>query len=137
MLSYLKALKVAFIAHRGQKDKAGKPYIFHPIKVSFGVKGLDAKTVALLHDVIEDTNTQIESLMFLTNEQRKALSLLTHNKSVPYFEYVKKIKGNRIAKAVKLSDLRHNSNLRRLKVVSENDKKRVEKYSKAMELLLA
>lgn len=137
MLSYLKALKVAFIAHRGQKDKAGKPYIFHPIKVSFGVKGLDAKTVALLHDVIEDTNTQIESLMFLTNEQRKALSLLTHNKSVPYFEYIKKIKGNRIAKAVKLSDLRHNSNLRRLKVVSENDKKRVEKYSKAMELLLA
>ncbi len=137
MLSYIKALKVAFVAHNGQKDKAGKPYIFHPIKVSFGVKGFDAKIVALLHDVIEDSSIQAESLVFLTKEQREALDLLTHNKSVPYFEYIRKIKGNRIAKAVKLSDLRHNSNLRRLKVVSENDRKRAEKYSKAIELLLA
>lgn len=123
------------IAHKGQKDKAGKPYIFHPLNVSFGVKQTDAKIVALLHDVVEDSDISIESLDFLTNEQREALKLLTHHKSVPYFEYIKMLKENQIAKAVKLSDLRHNSNLKRLKTVSEKDKERLEKYKRAKEIL--
>ena len=55
MINYLKALIIMFKAHKGQKDKAGKTYIFHPLKVSFGVKTKDAKIIALLHDVLEDS----------------------------------------------------------------------------------
>lgn len=135
MLNYLKALKLVATAHRGQKDKAGKPYILHPLNVSFGVKGYDAKIVALLHDVFEDTDTKIEDVAFLSDSQREALRLLTHRKGVPYFEYIEQIKANVIAKSVKMSDLRHNSNLRRIKSVSDKDRARLEKYNKAIDIL--
>ena len=135
MLNYLKALRVAMIAHKGQKDKGGKPYIFHPLKVSFGEKGMNEKIVALLHDVVEDTDTLMEKLNFLTDEQKEALNLLTHDKKVPYFDYINNLKCNEIARVVKLSDLRHKSNLKRLKTVSEKDKKRMEKYIIAQDIL--
>lgn len=135
MISYIKALVVAIKVHKGQKDKAGRPYIFHPLNVSFGVRGLENKVVALLHDVLEDGCIDMESLGFLTEEQREALKLLTREKDVPYLEYIEKIKNNRIAKNVKLSDLRHNSDLKRLKTVSEEDRKRIEKYNKARKIL--
>ena len=64
-----------------------------------------------------------------------ALRLLTHDDSVPYMEYVKRIKSNSLATEVKLADLKHNSDLTRLKVVDEKAKRRVEKYKKAIELL--
>jgi len=135
MINYLKALIIMFKAHKGQKDKAGKAYIFHPLKVSFGVKTKDAKIVALLHDVIEDSNYTIEDLNFLTEKQKYSLDLLTHKKDESYFDYIEKIKHNDIAKEVKLSDLKHNSNLKRLKNITEKDLERVEKYKKAIEIL--
>ena len=69
MINYIKALIIMFQAHKGQKDKAGRVYIFHPLAVSFGVKTKDAKIVALLHDVLEDSNYTIEDLDFLTEKQ--------------------------------------------------------------------
>ena len=100
-----------------------------------GVKTKDAKIVALLHDVLEDSNYTIEDLDFLTEEQKHSLVLLTHKKNEPYFDYIEKIKSDDIAKQVKLSDLKHSSNLKRLKNPTENDLHRVEKYKKAMEIL--
>ena len=124
-----------FQAHKGQKDKAGRVYIFHPLAVSFGVKTKDAKIVALLHDVLEDSNYTIEDLNFLTEKQKCSLDLLTHKKDESYFDYIEKIKSDDIAKQVKLSDLKHNSNLKRLKNITEEDLERVKKYKKAMEIL--
>ena len=135
MINYLKALIIMFQAHKGQKDKAGRTYIFHPLKVSFGVKTKNAKIVALLHDVLEDSNYTIEDLDFLTEEQKHSLVLLTHKKNESYFDYIEKIKSDDIAKQVKLSDLKHNSNLKRLKNPTEKDLDRVKKYKKAMEIL--
>ena len=135
MINYLKALIIMFQAHKGQKDKAGKTYIFHPLKVSFGVKTKDAKIIALLHDVLEDSNYTIEDLDFLTEKQKYSLNLLTHKKDESYFDYIEKIRDDDIAKEVKLSDLKHNSNLKRLKNITEKDLERVEKYKKAIEIL--
>lgn len=136
MLKRIKALLVAIKAHQGQKDKGGKPYILHPIRVALNVKGKDEKIVALLHDVIEDTSFTIDDLDFLSKEQRKALLLLTHDDNVPYMEYIVELKKNKIASKVKLADLEQNMNLKRLKTISNKDLKRLEKYKRAKEILL-
>lgn len=135
MLKLMKALLVAIKAHQGQKDKGNKPYILHPIRVALNVKGKDEKIVALLHDVIEDTSYTIDDLDFLSEEQRKALLLLTHDDDVPYMKYITELKKNKIASKVKLADLEQNINLKRLKTVSDKDLKRLEKYKKAKEIL--
>lgn len=135
MIDLLRAFFIAARAHKGQKDKAGKPYIFHPINVSLNVKGRDEKIVALLHDVIEDTAYTIDDLKFLTEDQKEALLLLTHDKDTPYMTYIDAIKKNKIASRVKLADLDQNMNLKRLKIVTEKDLERLEKYKKARELL--
>ena len=87
------------------------------------------------YDVLEDSDTTIEDLNFLSEDQRQALLLMTHDKSVDYSEYIKRIKGNCLARAVKISDLRQNMNLSRLKNVTEVDRTRNKKYLKALKLL--
>ena len=124
-----------FTSHHGQKDKGGKPYILHPLIVSMNVKGYDEKIVALLHDVFEDTDIKLEDVNFLTNTQREALKLLTHNQDQSYTEYIKSLQQNPIAKAVKLSDLKHNSNLKRINSPTQKDLERQQKYLKYYELL--
>lgn len=136
MFNLIKAFIVAIKAHQGQKDKGGKPYILHPIRVSLNVKGKDEKIVALLHDVIEDTSYTIDDLKFLSKEQKEALLLLTHDDNTPYMEYIEEVKKNKIASKVKLADLEQNMNLKRLKTISNKDLKRLEKYKRAKEILL-
>ncbi len=137
----LKAVTMATSAHEGQVDKAGKPYIYHPLSVAqFAVEdGNDDENIviaALLHDVAEDTDITIETL---TDEFGKevgdALSLLNHDKSVPYMDYINIVKNNEIARAVKLADLRHNMDISRLSEVTQKDLDRVEKYKEAYRIL--
>ncbi len=136
-MELLKAFWIMLRAHKGQKDKSGKPYVFHPITVMLGVKGRKYKTIALLHDVLEDSALYtMKDFDFLTSEQKEALLLLTHDKGVPYFEYIERIKTNDIARQVKISDLKHNSNLKRLKEIRRKDIKRLIKYTKAGKLLM-
>ena len=130
----LRAFFAAARAHRGQKDKGGRAYIFHPLRVAKNSKGRDAKVVALLHDVIEDTDYNIENLK-LSLDQKEALILLTHDKSVPYMAYIEKIKTNPLAREVKKNDLKDNMNLKRLKTISQSDLDRLAKYKKAYEFL--
>ena len=132
-----KALKVCFEAHKDQVDKSGAPYVFHPFHLAEQMKDEKTTIVALLHDVIEDTEYTFEDLrnMGFDNEVIEALMLMTHSTDVPYMDYVAKIKHNPIAKAVKLADLQHNSDLSRLDVVDEKALKRKEKYSEAISLL--
>lgn len=73
---------------------------------------------------------------FLDEEQVEALKTLTHDKSVPYFNYIDKIKKNPLARKVKLSDLKDNMNLKRLKEITEKDRERFAKYEKARKILL-
>lgn len=136
MLNLMKAFLIALKAHKGQVDKAGKPYIFHPIHVAVRVRGIKAKEVALLHDVLEDNkNFNISDFRFLDKEQQEALSLLTHDKEQTYFEYIEQVKTNKIAKLVKKADLKHNLDISRLKNITQKDLERKEKYELALQKL--
>ena len=131
-----KAMILAYNAHLGQFDKSGLPYIYHPIHLAEQMETEEECIVAILHDTVEDTNVTFEQLeREFSQPIIEALKLLTHDKSVPYMEYVMKIKDNPIAKKVKLTDLRHNSDETRLDVLTDKDKQRIEKYKKAIELL--
>ena len=132
----MRAMKIAYKAHDGQVDKSGVPYIFHPIHLAEQMDTEEECIVALLHDVVEDTNITFEDLgKDFSKTIIDALKLLTHDKSVDYMEYVKSIKNNPIAKKVKLADLNHNSDKTRLLSISEKDIERHKKYQKAIEIL--
>lgn len=132
-----KALKLCFEAHKDQLDKSGMPYVFHPFHLAEQMKDETTTIVALLHDVVEDTEYTLKDLsdMGFSKDVTDALRLLTHDDAVPYMDYVSLIKGNPIAKAVKLADLRHNSDLSRLDEITDKASERKEKYAKAIALL--
>lgn len=134
-----KAMRISFEAHKNQTDKNGMPYIFHPIHLAEQMTDEKTICVALLHDVVEDTDITFEQLeeAGFSKDIVDALKLMTHDESVPYMGYVESIKTNSIATAVKLADLKHNSDLTRLDVIDEKAIKRAEKYKRAIELLLA
>lgn len=132
-----KALKFMFEKHKDQLDKSGIPYVFHPFTVAYSMDDEDSTIVALLHDTLEDTNTTVEELVDLgfSNEVIDAIKLLTHEENEDYFDYIRRIKTNPLATKVKLSDLKHNSDLTRLDTVTDKDLQRIEKYKKAREIL--
>ena len=130
---------IAIQAHEGQLDKAGKPYIEHPRTVADAVEDDVAKAVAWLHDVVEDTSMTFDDLQAagIASEVINHLRLLTHDKSVPYMEYIAALKNDPVAREVKLADLRHNSDLSRLNTITDKDRERLVKYQQALELLLS
>ena len=131
------ALKVCFEAHKEQVDKSGLPYVFHPFHLAEQMQTEETTVVALLHDVVEDTTVTLSMLAEkgFSQEILDAVALMTHKDGVDYMDYVRAIKENPIAKAVKLADLRHNSDVTRLDVVDEKALKRREKYAEAIALL--
>ena len=126
-----KAMMICFETHKNQKDKSGMPYVFHPFHLAEQMETEDEICTALLHDVAEDLEREGFSA-----DTIEALRLLTHEKSVPYMDYIAALKGNPIARKVKLADLAHNSDIGRLAIVMDKDLKRMEKYQKARNLLL-
>ena len=134
-----KALKLCFEAHKNQTDKSGMPYVFHPFHLAEQMETEETTIVALLHDVVEDTDYTIEDLiaMGFSKAVTDAIALMTHDDDTEYMDYVRAIKDNPIAKAVKLDDLNHNSDTTRLDVVDTRALKRVEKYQQALEVLMA
>ena len=132
-----KALKISFNAHKNQVDKSGMPYVFHPFHLAEQMDDEYSVCVALLHDVVEDTDITVEELITkgFPKEVINAIELMTHSDSVPYLDYVKAIKNNPIACKVKLADLKHNSDLSRLDKIDDKALERVEKYKKAIEIL--
>ncbi len=131
------AMKLAYRVHHGQTDKSGIPYIFHPMHLAEQMEDEFSTCAALLHDVVEDTELTFADLEAegFPPEVTEALKLLTHDPAVPYLEYVKAIRPNPIARAVKLADLRHNSDLTRMDTVDERALRRKEKYQNAIRLL--
>ena len=132
-----KAYEIAKKAHLGQIDKAGEDYIKHPEKVASFVKTDEEKAVAYLHDVIEDTELTLEDLYEygFSKEILEAVDIITKKRGEDYQSYLNSVKKNKLARAVKLADLRHNSDLTRLIKVTEKDIKRKEKYQKAIDFL--
>ena len=135
-----RAMRIAYTAHHGQTDQSGQPYIFHPYHIAEQMKDEITVCTALLHDVVEDTPVTLEELENeFPAEITEALRLLTHEEGTDYYEYVRAIRKNPVAKAVKLADIEHNSDESRL-----NGCKNVtddvlafwrEKYARAREIL--
>ena len=132
-----KAMKLAYNAHHGQVDKAGIPYVFHPIHLAEQMQDEYSTCVALLHDVVEDTNITLSQLAeIFPKEVVDAVAVLTHSKDEPYLEYVAKVKENPLAKTVKLADLHHNADQTRMVGAdAETLTYFRQKYRKAFEIL--
>ena len=106
----IKAMKIAYEAHLGQLDYNDVPYIFHPYHLAEQMDDEVSCTVALLHDVVEDTPITLSDLEQIFPAQVvEIVRLLTHDEGVDYFDYIREIKKNPIATKVKLEDLKHNS----------------------------
>ncbi len=136
----IRAMRLAYDAHHGQNDCNGVPYIFHPFHVAEQMTDEISVCVALLHDVVEDTSVSLDDLSReFPKEVVRAVGLLTHDSCDDYYEYLKQIKSDPYARAVKIADVLHNSDQSRIidpDSVSEEKKKRwKEKYDKALELL--
>ncbi|WP_160693220.1 phosphohydrolase [Clostridium sp. C2-6-12] len=132
-----KAIKLAEKYHEGQVDKGGNPYIGHPLRVMEGVEILEEKILAVLHDVLEDCDVSADQLIEegIPKELVEKLIILCKRRNEDYFDYINRIKNNKATINVKLSDLKDNMDLNRLKDIKEKDIERLEKYKKAKEIL--
>ena len=110
-----RAMRIAYDAHHGQTDHGGVPYIFHPIHIAEQMDDEISVCVALLHDVVEDTNVTFRDLeREFPPEITEVVRLLTHDESIDYFDYIRNLKKHPIARRIKLADLAHNSDETRL-----------------------
>ena len=136
----IKAMKIAYAAHEGQEDYAGVPYIFHPMHLAEQMEDEISGTVALLHDVVEDTDVTAQALeKEFPAEVMAAVRLLTHEPGTDYFEYVRAIRSNPVAKRVKLADIAHNTDETRDVCAVISEERRIwwkNKYSKAKAILI-
>ena len=128
-----KAKEIAEKAHAGQVDKGGHPYILHPIRVMERCETEETKIIAILHDVMEDTDYTLEDLRKegFANEILEALICLTHLEREGYMEYIERVCQNPLAVRVKYADLQDNMDLSRIPNPTEKDHARLEKYKKA------
>lgn len=134
-----KAIKIATKAHEGQVDKAGQPYIGHPLRVMAMGTTEEEKIVGVLHDVVEDSDWTFERLTAegFSSEVVDALQCVTKlSESEPYDKFIQRVKANPLAVKVKINDLTDNMDIRRLAYISEKDVKRLRKYLKAYKQLL-
>ena len=142
MLSYNEqfqiALELAVEKHKNQTDKAGNPYILHPLHVMENVNSKEGKIIAILHDIIEDTDVTEDYLLKIGLSKRivDAVVALTRSEDIDYQEYIKNLSTNPLAKEVKLADLEHNMDLKRLPTLEEKDLKRNRKYQIAYHYLI-
>ena len=136
----IKAMTIAYEAHLGQLDYNDVPYIFHPYHLAEQMDDEISCTVALLHDVVEDTDLTFADLEQIFPAQVvEIVQLLTHDEGIDYFDYIREIKTNPIATKVKLEDLKHNSDESR-SIGSNLTQDQLlywkTKYAKAKEILL-
>ncbi len=135
-----RAIAIAAEAHAGQKDRAGAPYILHPIRLMIQMDSEDAMMAAVLHDVVENSVWTLDDLKKeeFPNEVLNAVDSLTHRdkEGEDYWDYIQRAKSDPIAIKVKLADLEDNLNPDRLNAVTEKDEKRFDRYRKAQKMLL-
>ena len=136
----IRAMCIAYEAHHGQMDKAGVPYVFHPLHLAETMDDEISCCAALLHDVVEDTAVTLDELAKeFPAEVVEAVRLLTHDPQEDYCAYVRRLKDHPVAHKVKLADLAHNSDETRfagVKVPAERIGYFRDKYAKARGILL-
>lgn len=134
-----RAIEIATQAHEGQVDKAGKPYIGHPLRVMEMGRTVEEKIVGVLHDLVEDTPWTFEMLEAegFSPEVIAALKCVTKiSEKENYDDFIDRVKKNPLAVAVKINDLTDNMDIRRLPYLSDKDVKRLKKYLKAYKRLV-
>ena len=133
-----RAIEISVEAHKGQIDKGGSPYILHPLRVMGNVDGESEKIVAVLHDVVEDSNWTFEALLAegFSNEVIEALKSVTKNSDdEDYDSFIQRAIRNPIGHKVKIADLRDNLDVNRIAELGEKDLQRINKYKKALKIL--
>jgi len=133
-----KAIEIASIAHVGQVDKCGNPYILHPLRVMMNFcddKDEAAQICAVLHDVVEDTSVTLDDLRAegFSDDIITALDCLTRRNGENYDDFISRILTNQLACKVKYGDLADNMDLTRLPNHTTEDEERIKKYSRAAE----
>jgi (p)ppGpp synthase/HD superfamily hydrolase len=127
-----KAINIAVECHSGQKDRAGEPYIQHPLRMMMKMKTAEEKITAVLHDVVEDSTITIYDLRKESFSEKilKAVDALTKRKGESYKKSIERVKKNPLAVKVKIADFEDNMDIRRLKRITENDRERLNRYLK-------
>lgn len=134
-----RAIEIAARTHAGQVDKGGAPYILHPLRVMLRVAPGAQQIVAVLHDVVEDSDVTFEDLERegFSAEVINGLRAVTKVEGESYEDFVARAALDPVGKAVKLADLMENSDLSRIAEPSQKDLERVEKYGRAIRYLMA
>lgn len=137
MATLERAIAIAALAHEGQVDKAGAPYVLHPLRVMLACQTPEARIAAVLHDVVEDTAITLEELEGegFPAEVLEAVAALTKREGEDYEAFIRRVAPNPIAREVKLADLRDNSDLSRIAEPTERDRERIKKYKRAIAYL--
>lgn len=132
-----RAIAIAAEAHAGMVDKAGQPYILHPLRVMLRLSALDERVVAVLHDVLEDTKVTREELRAAGFGEPviEALDSVTKREGEEYDAFVRRAACNPIGRRVKLADLADNGDRSRMPNPSSEDEARFAKYERAMEAI--
>lgn len=128
------ALSIAIEAHKGQMDKGGEPYILHPLRLMLQFEDKNLQIIALLHDVIEDSDFTIIDLekRGFTKSMIEAVDTLTKRKGEDYNSFISRVLANKLAVKVKIVDIQDNLNIMRLNEISDNDIRRINKYKAAL-----
>ena len=131
------AIALARQAHAGQVDKAGAPYIDHPLRMAASLDNEEARIVAVLHDVVEDTSVTLDDLRAAgySAEIIAAVDGLTRREDESYEEFIQRAAANPLARLVKIADLRDNMNLARIARPTQKDHQRLERYRQALQVL--
>jgi len=135
-----RAIEIAVQAHKGTSDKGGSPYILHPLAVMHNLDRDDEKIVGVLHDVVEDTQWTFEKLLdegFSVTVVDALRSVTKQEGGEDYFDFIQRAKKNPLGRKVKIADIQHNMDVTRIKVISDKDATRLNKYKKALEILIS
>ena len=133
-----KAVKIACKAHAGQVDKAGQPYILHPLRLMLKFQNEQERIVAVLHDVIEDSDLTRDDLITCGFSKTivNALDCLSKKENERYENFINRILSNELARKIKIEDIKDNLDLTRIESINNEDLKRVLKYHNALRVLL-
>ncbi len=134
-----RAISIAVESHAGQVQKDGSPYILHPLYLMMQMADEDEKIVAVLHDVVEDTEWTLTDLQAegFPDEVVVAVGLLTRQRGMSYEDFIEEIRPNSLARRVKIADIAHNMDIRRLPHITDKDIDRLIQYREAYERLIS
>ena len=133
-----RAIQIAAQAHEGQRDKAGDPYILHPLRMMLRMRQDEERIVAVLHDVVEDSDWTLDDLRRegFSEVVVEAVDALTRREDETYEAFVERAGRYPLARQVKLADLEDNMDVTRLRSITEKDQARLDRYHRARQHLL-